>query len=172
MRASIRGGDDLRRLARRLREAQRDDLRRELAKAVKAAGEPTVAALKAKLRVVPVRGFPKPNRKRRYTRPSGPTALRATLAASIGMTVTMTPNGAKVTVTTGRGNLPTNLATMPKRLDNPRGWRHPVQGNREVWVKQLGQPWWWSAIEPNLKLFRSEIDDAIGRIVEKLERGI
>lgn len=172
MRASVRGAEDLRRLAARLREAGRNDLRRELATAVKAAGEPTVAALRAKLSTLRIRGFTKPGRKRPYTRPAGPHALRATLAASIGMTVTMTPNGAKVTVTTGRGGLPANLATMPKRLDSARGWRHPVQGNREVWVKQLAGPWWWSAIEPNIKRFREEINKAIDRVTEKLERGI
>jgi hypothetical protein len=33
---------------------------------------------------------------------------------------------------------------IPRGLDRPQGWRHPVFGNRDVWVTQRGTGSWFT----------------------------
>ena len=64
------------------------------------------------------------------------TGLRGRLAAGVRLQVN--PSSIRIAATAVD---PTETA-LPRGMDNgPKGWRHPVYGNRDVWVQQRGGSW-------------------------------
>lgn len=98
----------------------RDRLRNEV--------DPLVDKAKNNVRTLRVRGH------------AGTTGLRQRVAA--GVFVRVNP-GIGVRVMT---SMPQNdEAIIPRGLDRTSGWRHPVFGNREVWVRQFAsKPGWFT----------------------------
>jgi hypothetical protein len=170
--SSVIGGRALRDTARRLREAGRVDLRRELTTALKRIPDPVVRDLQAAVKDVPVRGFPYPGRKRPYRGPDAPKALREKVAASIGSKLTTSGTYPKLTIRAYSSKLDAQIKNMARKLDAGVPWRHPVLGNREVWVAEQGRPWWWKTIQPHIKDMRREAHQAVVRVVKQLEEEI
>ncbi len=98
----------------------------------------------------------------------GGYGLRAAVAQGIKGKVSYTGRklGARITVDTS--HLPPSQRTLPKHLDNPRGWRHPVWGNRSVWVRQVGEPYFSEPIERHIakvrRDIRADVDDMLRRL--------
>jgi len=68
---------------------------------------------------------------------SGHTGLRKEVAA--GVRVQRRTDGATITT-----QMPEeDEAVIPLGLDTRKGWRHPVFGNREKWVRQHGKYSWF-----------------------------
>lgn len=78
-----------------------------------------------KVRVLPVHGH------------AGHTGLRRRVAA--GVRVQDRPNGARVVTSM----VERDEAIIPRGLDRAKGWRHPVFGNREIWVRQRPMKTGW-----------------------------
>lgn len=167
--AKIRGGEQLRRTARALREAERTDLRREMTAAIRKAGQQTINDLKHEIESLPMRGFPKPGARRPYLAPTPRRGTRRKISNAVRLIVKTAGNNPAVTLTVDSSRLPQDIRNLPRKFDDPAGFRHPVQGNMQVWVRQQGKQWWWPTIQRDLDRFRNEIDDGITRVVEKLE---
>ncbi len=169
LQVEIKGQDDLRRVARALRLADKDGLRRELATAIRQAARPTLDAIQASAGRISTRGYPKPGAVRRFTRPVPAKGTRAKIAAAVGSTVRVAEDNPRVSFTVRSARLPLELRNMPRKFDSGRTWRHPVMGNRNAWVGQSGQPWFWPPIRDNIKTFRGEIEQALERTREQIE---
>jgi hypothetical protein len=173
---TISGGRKLRDVALALRKAGATDLRRELTAALKRAPEPVVKDLKAAVEKVPVVGFPAAmgaaRRNRSFTMRTPAKNLRVTIARVIESQVTTSGSSPKLTIRVNAARLPASIQSLPRYLDasNRKGWRHPVMGNRQVWVNQQGKKWWWPTIEPHLKNIRAEVDTALDHVREQIER--
>lgn len=88
---------------------------------------------------------------------SGHTGLRRRVAA--GVRVVNVPNGARVITSMPERD----EAIIPRGLDSPRGWRHPVFGNKSVWVRQrpLRSGWFSGTMEDGHDEFRDDLEDML-----------
>lgn len=166
----IKGANDLRHMADLLRKADREDLGRGLGKAIRRAAEPTLRDVRESAKNIKTTGIRKPGARRPFVRVMPAKGTRAKIAESVTARVSVFAEDPRVQFRTGRG-LPPELAAMPRKFDQPGTFRHPVMGNREVWVSQRGDPWFWEPIKDNLKTFRAEIDRALDETRQMLERG-
>lgn len=167
----VRGTDKLREVARRLREADRADLRKELLRAFRTAGGDLVADEKSTVSALPVRGFPYPGRKRRYDGPSRPRGLRSRVAAATTMQITLSGDDPRVRVKVASAKLPPDMKWLARRLNSDKGWRHPVMGNRDVWVRQAGKEWFAPTGRKHFPAFIREAEQALDRVADKIARG-
>jgi hypothetical protein len=57
----------------------------------------------------------------------------------------------------------------PKRTNRASGWRHPVYGNREVWVQQTGKVKWFDhAFEGEDGTYRRAVQFALADMVNRI----
>lgn len=149
----IQGADQLVALSRRLKEAGARDLERELSKAITAAVKPLRKALQESARQkLPSRG----GLNERVAK-SRVTTKKALSGRGSGSGVRVTAGGRK-----------SQLSDMDQG-----SLRHPVYGNRQVWVRQQVQPGWWT--EPTEEIgptVQAEVQKALRRVADKIERGI
>lgn len=109
------------------------------------------------------------NRTGRKTRAArGGHGLRATVKRGIKSKVAYIGRklGARVTVETN--HMPPSQRKLPRHLDNPRGWRHPVWGNRSIWVRQVGAPWFSGPIERHRVSIRREVQQDVNEVMRTL----
>ncbi len=165
--AKVEGAEDLRRVARALRRADRSDLSRQLTRAIRTAARPTVDDVRRTVRALPIQGFPYPGRKRAFHGfTPAPHALRESIAESVTTRISVSEDNPRVRFSAGSGL--GERRTLPKRLDSVKGWRHPVMGNRVVWVRQVGKPWFGTTIRGHLGDFRREIGQALERVADQI----
>lgn len=136
--------DDLRRVSRELDRIGRTDLRRHLTQAVREAGDAAVPLFRqSALGVLPHRGgLGRHVSESRFSVDVRDTAVQVQAQSDVDL-------GA---------------------LNRGRA-RHPVFGNRKVWVNQLVRPGWWTAAAERARpLTRQRIDAALARIKHELDR--
>lgn len=92
------------------------------------------------------------------------TGLRGRIAAGVGMKTTV--KGVRITT-----SMPHGQEELPRGEDNGmRGWRHPVYGNRDVWVQQRGASWFKSTISDDRPRFERALGDVLDRACEEIDR--
>lgn len=166
LRIRVRRYEQFGRLAARFRDAANGDLRRDAVQELAAASQPVLARVRAGVLGA---SFP--------VTPPGDGAtpskgLRERLAAATGVAALPQGNGIRFSVEYpevdpkwGR-----RLAMLTDRELAPR-WRHPVFGNREQWVTQQGQPWFFSNIRPAEPEFAMGVRRAMDRTARKISGG-
>ncbi len=99
----------------------------------------------------------------------GGHSLRATIKRGIKSKVAYTGYklGARISIETG--HMPPSQRKLPRHLDNPRGWRHPVWGNRENWVHQYGAPWFRGPIAKHRVSIRREVQHDVNEVMRTLK---
>ena len=167
----VSGADRYRALSRRLRKAaDGNELQRKLTKSIRSEGGPALAAVREAWLAVDVTSLP-PNNRGGHARPDTSTGLRSRVArASV---ITVQQRGIKITV---RGkqvdpNYP-SLVFYLNGMPKAKPWRHPVFGNREVWVAQRGQE-----VIPKVplefsKAWRNGCEGAMDEFVADIDRGL
>lgn len=147
---SIEGADDLQRLAARLKEAGRNDLRKELLAGIRKANKPIVAAIRDGIRErLPSRGG------------LADEVARATISTRTKLT------GRSVGVTM----LGTKGKSKLERLN--RGiLRHPLFGHGPWFVQQVEPGWFDDSIREKLDVLRNNITDAMDAVADKLTKGL
>lgn len=138
----------------RLKAAGHGGLTRELSKSLKVAGEQIRVAEQTAARQLPAHGVKH-------------TGLRESIAEATAVRVSGSNTNPGVTVyvkrSAGRLGRATNLA---------KGWRHPVYGNRNTWVRQVMSPGWWGrAARPLLPKAQEEVRQALDRVAAKIAKG-
>lgn len=168
---TIRGAEKLRAMALALRKADRDDLRRGLQRAIKRAAKPTLEALRQSAQDIQTRGIRRPGAKHPFVAVTLPKGTRRRIAGAVVADVRLTGDEPRVRFRVANAKLPADIRALPRKFDDGGTFRHPVMGNREVWVSQTGDPWFWPPIRDHIKTFRSEIDKALDETRAKLETG-
>jgi hypothetical protein len=84
--------------------------------------------------------------------------LRAATAAGVTSVVDYSRPDIKIVV---RPSLPEDQKKLPRYLNDPEGWRHPVYGNRHVWVHQQGKPYFETTILRHRDAVRASLEQAI-----------
>lgn len=168
-----------RQLAKDLRKAGRTDLRKALRKRIAEAGKPVLDDVKAAVRDLPVtsRGGGTSQRRKynvgRATTDRAKTSaarrhagLRATIASATKLQITA--KGVRFVVQSSK--LPADQQSLPRHLDSEKGWRHPVFGDRDVWVHQQGRPYFAVTIKKKGPAFRAAILEGMEEIRRQIER--
>jgi hypothetical protein len=90
------------------------------------------------------------------------TGLRGRIAAGVG--ARPTPGGIRITT-----SMPSHdEAIIPRGMDRTMGWRHPVYGNQNVWVRQRGYSWFRETVADN----RRDYEDALTDVLESSAHNI
>jgi hypothetical protein len=84
------------------------------------------------------------------------SGLRETIAASVGINVGLNPKAPYVKIRVNTGRLPENQRGLPKAIEK-RFWRHPVYGNKNAWVQQSGQPFFYSNIQKRVPEIEAKV---------------
>lgn len=147
--ASVRGANELEALGRRFKEAGAKDLRKELLAGIRKTNKPTISAIRASARA---------------ELPHGGGLAEIVASSRIGTRTKL--SGSRVGVEI-KGVGKVGLAGL-----NRGRLRHPVYGNRKVWVSQQVPAGWFSdPIEKDMPRIRAGIEDAMQDVARKIERG-
>lgn len=197
--SSGQSGSQARNLAKKLRAAGRTDLRRNLRKTIADAGKPVLDEVKTAVRDLRVtsqavgskhfghndssHGGGTGQRRQHRVSKAKATAraslekaqerarrrgagLRESVAAATKLQITA--KGVRFVVSSAQ--LPEGQQSLPRHLDSAKGWRHPVFGNREVWVAERGGPWFAETLKKRAPEFRATIVDAMEQTKADLEK--
>ncbi|RMI92047.1 hypothetical protein BIU87_20820 [Streptomyces sp. ZS0098] len=150
--------ENLRRIARALRaEEDGKELRKELTKNMREALKPGAARAKSSIMSMA------------STTPHDGPALKTSIARKIRPEVRITGKfpGAKIKAFKTK-NL-RNFPNAPKRTNRSSGWRHPVYGNREVWVQQTGKVRWFDrAFDGEQAHYKRQVQLAVADMVNRI----
>lgn len=62
-----------------------------------------------------------------------------------------------------------NFPNAPKRTNRASGWRHPVYGNREVWVQQRGKIEWFDrSFTGREGLYKQAVEAAMENMAQRI----
>lgn len=125
------GPDDLRALAKKLRKhGNAKVIRKQLNAGLKLGAKPALEATKKAALSLPVKAGQNPG-----------TGLRKKMAKVANIQVRSSGRDPGVRVRISRARMG-DQASLVKATNNGR-WRHPVHGNREVWVTQTSRAGWF-----------------------------
>ena len=138
-------------------EADGKQLRKELARNMRNALKPAAAEAKSSIMgMASATGDTSP-------------ALRSSIAKKIRPEVKLGGNwsGARVKAFKTRGVR--GFPNAPKRTNRAGGWRHPVWGDREVWVQQHGKiDWFDRSFEGRAGHYRQEVMNAMEDMAQRI----
>jgi hypothetical protein len=136
-------------------------LRRQLSKELREAVAPAVADAKGRLMAMGSAGL---------AREGEP--LRKAVASRMQIQARLTGKAAGVKVRARKSGMPRDFANAPKRLNRDAGWRHPVFGNRDVWVSQRGAPGWFDdPMQERQAEFRAAVERAVKGMADRIRGG-
>lgn len=136
----LQDSGDLRRISRELRRMDNPEIKKRFRKELRAAARPLVPAVRASIRSIPS--------KRSYSS----DGLRARMSRATRLEVKTTGRSAGVAIRVDGRKMPSGQKRLPALMEGEgvqRGrrvdtrWRHPVFGNREVWVQQASHPYFF-----------------------------
>lgn len=76
--------------------------------------------------------------------------------------------GVSVTWRVRASKMANSQRRLPKGFNNPKGWRHPVFGNREVWVAQTGTPYFDVVINQDEGALRDRVVEGMQAAAESI----
>jgi len=120
--------------------------------------DPLVARARAAVQRVDVQGGP-----------AGHTGLRSRVAAGVGVRKGIsTKDNAYFRIFTSMANQ--SEAPIPRGLDSPAGWRHPLFGNKNYWFQSRPtRPGWFT---DTISDGADSIEAAIARALDQAERTV
>lgn len=183
-RIRIEGTDELRALAKRLKEAGRKDVLAALNKSVRKATKAGADEVKKTVRVLPVQGVrgggARSRAAHRAARSKGKDAaknleramrrsgLRESVARAVSISVRTGGRSVSVKVRVNHNQLPPDQRALPEYLNNGR-WRHPVFGNRHHWVTQTSRAHWFDGtLREHAPAIRTEIAGHVRAATDKI----
>lgn len=185
---SLVGAQEWRQLSRNLRGAANRGMRAALRKRIQDAGRPVLDEVKAAARSIPVtsEGGGGADRRRTFNslqagrraaksgKDIGKAAARggrrnAGLRSSVAAATKLQITARGIRFAVDSSNLPESQRSLPRHLDSPKGWRHPVFGNTQNWVHQQGRPYFASTISRSAPKFRQSILDAMEDVKNQIE---
>jgi hypothetical protein len=149
------GPDDLRALAKRIRKAgNAKTIRKQLNAGLKEGVKPALAATKKAALDLPVK-----------TGKRETTGLRKKMARVANIQVRSSGRDPGVRVRISRARMG-DQASLVKATNNGK-WRHPVRGNREVWVTQTSRAGWFDNAN---RYTGPPVRRAIKRVMDDIEK--
>jgi hypothetical protein len=100
-------------------------------------------------------------------------ALRRTVARKVVVQTRMSGRSAGVRLIAKKTPGLRGFRNAPKRLNSKKGWRHPVMGDREDWVHQMGKPDWFDGpVRARRSEFRKAVADVLDEMADRIRRRV
>lgn len=149
---------NLRQISRALRaEEDGKELRKELTKNMREALRPGAAHAKSAIMSMA------------STTPHDGPALKTAIARKIRPETRISGKFPGAKIKAFKTKTLRNFPNAPKRTNRASGWRHPVYGNREVWVQQHGKVGWFDhAFEGQQAHYRRQVQFALADMVNRI----
>lgn len=142
------------------READGKELRRDLIRELKKPLAPAVAEIKSGVMAIGAGGLP----------PGEGEPLRSAVVRRIRAEVKLSGKAIGVRVRARRTEAVRGFRNAPKRLNSPKGWRHPVHGDTGRWVVQFGNPNYFDRpLEGRRAEFRSAVLEAMEATARRIK---
>jgi hypothetical protein len=152
----VRGGGELVRINRALRAMDNPEVTRRFRRELREAARPLVPQVRASIQAIPSR--------------TGNGSLRAEMAKATRIEVRTAARDANVSIRVDGRKMPTGRRSLQAYMEGTKKpWRHPVFGNREVWVRQEPKPYFFRVVEPSAGP-RSRA--AVNRVLDSISRDI
>lgn len=153
----LRTSKDLKRIAAELRRMDNKQLKAEFSKELRSAAKPLVPAVRQAIRQIPSQ--------RGYTA----DGLRGRLSRAVKLEVRTVGRQAGVRIRVDGRKMPDKQKSLQSYMEGvkPR-WRHPVFGNKEVWVQQKPHPYFYKTVRPLGLASRVQVNKAIDRVAKKI----
>jgi hypothetical protein len=152
---------DLKAISKALRHhADGKRLRSELIAELKETARPMEKAVKVAWLAAPSR------------QPASGQDLRRLLARSTWVQARLTGKEAGVRVRSDGRRMPNRMKALPGYAEGirRRGWRHPVHGDRDIWVNQRPFPRFFAAVQPDEAAARRRCNQAVDTVFDEIER--
>jgi hypothetical protein len=130
----VRTSDDLRRVTRELRRMDSREVTKRFRKELRAAATPLVPVVRASIQSIPSR--------------TGDGSLRAAMSKAVRVEVRTTGRQAGIAIRVDGRKMPAHMKSLPSMVEGKKRWRHPVFGNRQVWVQQPSKPYFYKVVRP------------------------
>jgi hypothetical protein len=153
---SMRTGDDLRRISRELNRMDQPEIKKRFRKELRATAQPFVPLVRNSIKSIPSK------------RPYSAEGLRGQMAKATRIEVRTVGRDAGVAIRVDGRKMPSKMKALPKGMEGTKRWRHPVFGNREVWVTQQAHPYFFHVVRPAGIAGRR----AASRVVDSITRDI
>jgi hypothetical protein len=139
-----------------------------LMRAARAYDAELAKAVRKRLRVAANEGV-KDVKQRLLSRPFHTDAgLAAGLAAGTRVSIKTGIKTGGVSIVTTGSRLPAGKQAMVRAYDKP-SFRHPVFGNRDVWVTQAGRPYFGAVLDERKPAMRAAVEQALADAAATLE---
>lgn len=92
--------------------------------------------------------------------------LRSSIARGVRTSVRTSGRNQGLRVLVNEKVLPPDQHKLPAYLDSPKGWRHPLFGDRNYWVQQQGKPYF----EVTLLSHGPEYQEAVAKVADDVAR--
>ena len=147
---------DMKLLAAKLRDAD-PKLKRELRRNFKDAAEPVLGDVEQSILLMP-------------SHHDG--TLRRDVAKTVVARTSFSSGGVRVQIDSLGQRMPAGKESLPFHADSAKGWRHPVYGHEDRWVRQYGKPEWFERpIADNAREFQAAGQRALDETQRKLGAG-
>lgn len=152
MEVIIRDASDLKQLAKTIRQhSDAKALRKELTGGLREELRPVVQAVKANY--------------------AGGKHLRPALRKATRMEVRTAGKLTGVRVRVDGRRMPSGMGSLPAMHEGVERWRHPVFGNRDVWVSQAPRPSFYQTVQRFEPQVQRRMDEIATQIIAKIEQG-
>jgi hypothetical protein len=96
--------------------------------------------------------------------------LRESIARAVsgGISTSSARTGVSVTWKAAAAKMPNKQRNLPKGFNSAKGWRHPVFGNREVWVAQKGAPFFDAVINKHREELGQKIVEGMRKAADSI----
>lgn len=159
MQVTLRDAGDLRAAVRDLRKALNGkQLRKELSRGIRDELKFLVPKLRAAYRSAP-------------SRTGGRGRLRRALARAVKVEVKLSGRQAGARVRVDGRKMPDGQGSLPAMWEDYARWRHPVWGDRDVWVTQEPHPVFDRTVRPYRGRVRRRIEQIAEEILRRIVRG-
>ena len=151
----IRTGEELRRISTALRRMDNPEIKKRFRKELRAAAAPLVPRVRASIANIPSR--------------TGDGSLRAAMSKAVKLEVRTVGRDAGVAIRVDGRKMPSGMRSVQAYMEGKKKpWRHPVWGNREVWVRQDPHPYFYKTVAPVGPASRR----AVSRVLDGITRDI
>jgi hypothetical protein len=158
----LKDAGDLKAIAKALRHyADGKEIRQELTRGFRDILRPLVREVQAAYRAAPS-GQGKARRK------GG--SLRGQLARATHLEVRTTGRDAGARLRVDGRRMPDRMKSLPAMWEHEKRWRHPVFGDREVWVAQASQQVFYPIVAASEPAAAAKVDELVDHIQERIEQ--
>lgn len=132
------------------------EIKKRFRKELRAAARPLVPKVRASIRSIP------------SSRSYSPNGLRGALSKATRLEVKTAGRYAGVAIRVDGRKMPSHMKSLPSMVEGKKRWRHPVFGNREVWVNQPKHPYFYDV----LRVAGPASRRAVSRVLDGITRDI